>query len=114
MKAYQLGPTITIVAAEAITKRRFVTALGKHTVDKRAAGVALFDTDNGDPITVQCAGVGVVESGGAITAGNLLSMDADGKALALTYDNVSDFDKYCGVAMDAASDAGEFIRVMLK
>ena len=113
MKSYQLGPKVTLVAGEAITKRRFVDATGKHTLDKAAVGVALFDTDQGDPITVQVAGIAVVESGGAINAGDLVASDANGKAVALTLSAVGDVAKICGIALDAATGAGEFIRVKL-
>jgi hypothetical protein len=112
MKSYQLGPKVTVTAAEAITANRFVAANGTHTVDIRGIGVALFDTASGDPITVQCSGIAVVEAGGTIAAGAYVSMDADGKAVSLTYDNVNDAIKICGVAMDAATD-GTFLRVML-
>lgn len=113
MKSYQEGPIITIAAGEAITKNRFVDFAGKHTVDLMAVGVALFDTDSGDPISVLGSGVAVVESGGAVTAGNLVSSDANGKAVALTLSTAADAGKICGVAIDTASGAGEFIRVRL-
>jgi len=112
MKSYQLGPKCTLTAAEAITANRFVAANGTHTVDIKAVGVALFDTANGDPISLQTEGFPVVEAGGTISAGNIVSMDADGKAVALTYDNVNDFIKACGIAIDAATD-GTFLRVKL-
>jgi len=114
MKAYQLGPKVTLVAGAAITAKRFVAYNGQHAANQPAIGVALFDTDNGDPITLQTAGIAVVESGGAITAGNLVASDANGKAVALTLSAVGDVSKICGVALDSASAAGEYIRVSLK
>jgi len=113
MKSYQLGPKGTIVAGEAITKNRFVDCLGTTVVDTKCAGVALFDAADGETVTIQMSGIAVVESGGAITAGNHVSADADGKAVALTIDNVDDIPKNNGVALDTASGAGEFIRVRL-
>jgi len=113
MKSYQPGPIITMVAAEALYKHRFVDCLGTTVVDLKCAGVTLFDAASGETVSVQCSGIAVVESGGAITAGNHVSADADGKAVALTIDNVNDIPKNNGVALDTASDAGEFIRVRL-
>lgn len=113
MKGMEYGPVVTITAGETITQKRFVDFAGKHTVDIRGIGVALDDTASGDPISVQITGIAVVECGGNVTAGNLLSADANGKAIALTYDNVNDFAKYCGVAMDDGVDGG-FIRVALR
>lgn len=113
MKSYQLGPLGTIEAGEALTKHRFVDFEGKHTVDVKCSGVSLFDVSSGDQATIQMSGIAVVESGGTITAGNHVSSDANGKAVALTIDNVDDIPKNNGVALDAATAAGEFIRVRL-
>jgi hypothetical protein len=113
MKSYQLGPKGTIVAGEALTKNRFVDCLGTTVVDLKCAGVTLFDVASGETATIQMSGIAVVESGGAITAGNHVSADADGKAVALTIDNVDDIPKNNGVALDTAAGAGEFIRVRL-
>jgi len=113
MKSYQEGPIGTIEAGEALTKRRFVDFEGKHTVDVKCVGVSLFDTDSGDQASILMNGIAVVEAGGTITAGNHVSSDANGKAVALTIDNVNDIPKNNGVALDAATAAGEFIRVKL-
>lgn len=110
MKARQTGDMITITAGEALTKRRFVDFEGKHTVDKPAIGVTIFDVDSGDQAQLQGQGIAVVESGGGITAGDLVKSDANGKAVTAgtTWDV-----KVCGVALDTASGAGEFIQVKL-
>lgn len=111
MKSYQLGPIITIEAGEAITANCFVDNQGKHTVDERAVGVALFDTDSGDQISVQVAGVAMVVAGGAVTVGThpYVSMDASGRAVAS-----SDLDKTCcGIPLDSSTTAGDLIRVRL-
>lgn len=115
MKSRQdIGALVTIVATEAISKQRFVTATGAHTADKRAAGVSLFAADSGSEITVQCNGVAVVEAAEGITAGDLVNSDANGKAESLTLSAAADAEKICGVALDTASDAGDYIRVILK
>jgi uncharacterized protein DUF2190 len=113
MKAYQLGPLGTIVAAEALYNNRFVDCLGTTVVDLKCAGVTLFDVADGESATIQMSGIAVVESGGAVTAGNHVSADSSGRAVALTIDNVNDIPKNNGVALDAATAAGEFIRVRL-
>jgi hypothetical protein len=109
MKSRQVAgsdDTITIVATEAITAKRFVAYNGTHTVNLSAMGVARFDTDSGDPISVGVAPIEVVEAGGNISAGALVDSDADGKAV--THSSGVG----CGRALDAAS-AGTFIRVRL-
>ena len=112
MKTRQEGPIISLTAGEDLTAKRFVDFEGKHTVDKKAVGVVIYDTDSGDEATVQCAGIAVVEAGGTITAGDLVSSDADGKAVSLTLSAVSDVAKICGIALDDASN-GDYINVKL-
>ncbi len=115
-KEKQHGGTtpITIMAAEAITKDRFVDYSGKHTADISCAGVALFDTDSGSAISVQHVGRVPVEAGGAISAGAFVSSDANGKAVSLTLSAVADIAKICGKAVEAASADGDLILVDLK
>lgn len=105
---------ITIVATEAITKDRFVTYNGKHTADVSAAGVALFDADNGASITVQAFGRVPVEASGPISAGDWVKSDANGKAASLTLSAVADIAKICGKAVEAASADGDLILVDLR
>lgn len=120
MKAGNPNVIVSLTATEAITKCRFVAFDGKHTVDKKAIGVSIYDTDSGDPITLQAGGIAVVEAGDAVTAGACVKSDADGKAVALAYPTdtaenlAAAIQKLCGVALDTASDAGDFIRVVLK
>lgn len=112
MKSYQYGPVITVVAGEALTKRRFVDFEGKHTADLKCQGVTLFDGDSGKPVSAQKDGIALVEAGGNITAGSHVKSDGDGKAVALTFSAAADVPKDCGVALDTGSD-GSFIRVSL-
>lgn len=112
MNAYQEGPIGSITAGEALTKERFVDFEGKHTVDLKCIGVTLFDADSAAQASILMNGIANVEAGGTITAGNHVSSDADGKAVALTIDNVNDIPKNNGVAMDSAVDGG-FLRVKL-
>ena len=110
MKASQKGINVSIKAGEALTKYRFVDFSGKHTADKPAIGATIFDVDEGDQATLQSRGVAVLEAGGAITAGNLVKSDANGKAVnaGTTWDV-----KVCGLAIDQAYYDGDFIGVKL-
>jgi len=107
MKCRQVGgeqAVVTIEATEAITAHRLVCVDGTHTNNGAAIGPALFDTDNGDMISVGVGAIEVVESGAAITAGDVLECDSSGRAI--TYaDGVK-----VGRALDAATAAGGFIR----
>lgn len=109
----------TILAGEALSKYRFVDNEGKHTVDIKAIGATKFAVDSGDPIPFQNessnGGVVVVEAGGVITVGThpFVSMDADGKAVALTPAAIDDVEKICAVPLDSATADGDFIRVKM-
>ena len=110
MKARQTrgtDDTITIVAGEAITAKRFVTVEGKHTVEEAAVGVALFDTDSGDKISVGVGPIEAVEAGAAISAKAAVEADASGRAVTKS-SGVT-----IGRAIDAASAAGDIIRVAM-
>jgi len=112
MKARQVrgdNDTVTIVATEAITAKRLVTTQGAHTAGKAAVGVALFATDSGDNISVGCGVIEVVESGGVIAADGPVKSDANGKAVATGGSGIT-----VGYALDAATAAGEFIRILLQ
>lgn len=112
MKARQIrgsNDTVTIVATEAITAKRLVTTQGAHTADKAAVGVALFDTDDTDNISVGCGVIEVVESGGAFNADGPLSSDSSGRAVATGGSGIT-----VGYALEAATGAGEFPRMLLQ
>lgn len=111
MKARQVmgeNDTITIVATGTITALRLVNALGAHQAAHEAAGVALYDTDNGSNISVGVAPIEVIESGAACTAGGGLKTDSSGRVV-----NQGGSGIIVGYALDAATDAGQFIRVLL-
>jgi len=113
MRTRNVGPYLTVLATEALTKNRFVDVAGAHTVDKKPLGVAVFDADSGDEATVQATGIAVVEAGGAISAGDLVSSDANGKAVSLTLSAATDAGKIAGVAMSASSADGDIINVKI-
>lgn len=108
-KTFQSALTVGITAAAALTKHRFVGFDGNvPSANAAVLGVVQADTASGQQATVDCLGVLVVETAGAITQGAAVATDNAGKAVAhSTGEKV-------GWAVDAASGAGEFIRVMVK
>ena len=73
-------------------------------------GTINADSKAGEEMPVVVNGVTLVKSGDAITIGDLVKSDASSKAIATTTN-----DKLVlGKALDAASDADELIRVLLK
>jgi len=111
MKARQVcgeDDVVTIVAAEAITAYRLVDVTGKHTIVREAVGVALFDTDSGSNISVGVAPIEVVEAGGTVTAGGGVKTDASGRVV-----NQGGSGIIVGYALDAATVAGTYIRMLL-
>ena len=101
--------TVTLKAAAAITKNRFITATGAvPAAGANVLGVACADAANNEYVPVQALGIGVVEAGGAIVAGAGVSTTATGKA-----DTQNAAEKTVGRALDAAAADGDLIRVLL-
>jgi len=100
--------TVTIVATEAITAKRCVCVDGTHTAAKAAVGVALFDTENGDDISVGCGAIEAVEAGGTCTAGGGLKTDANGCVVDQGGSGV-----IVGYALDGTTSSGDIIRMLL-
>lgn len=73
----------------------------------RAIGVTKEDVKNGVPAAAATYGVEIIEAGAAVTAGAEIESDATGRAIPLASG------KSNGVALSAASAAGEKIRVKL-
>ncbi len=112
-------------ASAAIIKNRFVKLSGDQTVAQVAAsndlvlGVATIDisTSNfqgvnevtaGKATAVRVLGVAWVEAGAAVTRGDIIMPDTVGRAITRTATN-----RPCGIALKAASAAGELIPVLL-
>lgn len=137
MKTEVILGTASILAAADLVKHRFIGFDGNLCgANAKARGVSAADTKTGQMCPINIAGEVLVESGGAITAGAALAADANGKAVAaaafsatvpagatpVTSDaaqpNLAEAGGYLpqalnGYAIDAASGAGEFIRVRL-
>jgi len=107
MKTSQIALTLSVLATSALTKLRFVGFTGATP----AAGAAVIGVANADYASGEMAGVDshgalVIESGGAITLGAQVQTDASGRAITL------DAGAAAGRALDAATGAGEFIRIL--
>lgn len=107
MNAKQVVLITTTKATAPIIANRFVGFDGKQAKAAQPVfGVAPRDADNGDTFGVEVMGIVNVESGGAITAGAKVASDAQGCAVVGT-NNVA------GVAVSAATAAGELVSVLL-
>ncbi|MBB5204406.1 hypothetical protein HNQ51_001720 [Inhella inkyongensis] len=107
MKTEKILLTTTVLAVAALPKLRFVTfAGGVPAAGARTLGVAAVNADNGEQTPVNTHGELLVEAGAAIAVGAEVETDASGRAITKTTGVV------CGVARDAATAAGEFIRIL--
>lgn len=107
MKTEQIVLTISITATAALTKKRFVTAAGAVPgAGAWCPGVTNAGYDIGEQVGVDVQGAILVEAGAAVTAGAEVQTDASGRAIA------KDAGVALGRALDAASAAGDYIRVL--
>lgn len=97
----------TLIAGAAIAKNRIVKFSATDTVIQAAAAtdklVGVSDnvgTDSGDRGDVIMSGIALVEYGGTVAAGDLLTADANGKAIAAAPAAGANA-RVIGVAMDA-------------
>ncbi len=118
MTTYQAVKTITVEAGTAVTRFRFVVRAADGQYDHSGAtaeadGVAADDAAAaGDalPIALMNGAVMKVEAGAAVAALATVGSDASGRAIT----HVSGAGNFrLGKALDAASAAGEIIRVQL-
>lgn len=107
---------VTYEAAADLTQFRFVSIDSNGQVAQTGAGaqadgVVLNDPDaQGEAATIAIynGGQAKVEAGGSLTAGDQVTSDGDGKAVAATTGDVIN-----GTAVEAASDDGSVIGVQL-
>ena len=107
MKTEHIVLTISILAAAALEKKRFVTHGGVvPAAGAWCPGVTNAKYDAGEQAGVDAQGVILVEAGDAVAAGAEVQTDASGRAIT----------KAAGVglgrALDVASAAGDLIRVL--
>lgn len=102
--------TLTVLAAGALAACRFVTQAGAYpAAGAKAFGVTRSSATIGDLVPVDVQGTAIVEAGAAVTLDADLMVDATGRVVPLTVGT-----KYpVARAMQAASDAGDLIEVLL-
>lgn len=106
-KTYQPVLTTSVRAAGAIEKFRFVGFDGKQAgAGDKALGVANIEAAEGDVFPVDVLGIVLVEAGAAVNVGDEVEADAQGRAVSL------DTGAGNGYALDAASAAGDVIRIV--
>ena len=110
-ETYAPGVIYSIRAAGDLPKARFVGFDGNLcAASAKALGVTQYDFAAGEMAGVIVTGIALVEAGGAISLGAPVAAGTDGKAVALT-DSATQ--KRNGWALDAATAAGQVIRVLL-
>ena len=107
MKTEKILLAVTIAAAVALTRFRFVDFTGNvASAGERPLGVATTDFDIGEQASVATHGEILVEAGAAVAVGAEVESDASGRAVTKTTGVAF------GVARDAAAAAGDIIRVL--
>ncbi|QOK96809.1 DUF2190 family protein [Ralstonia pseudosolanacearum] len=107
MKTQQICLTVSVLAATALTRLRFVgLAGGVCAGGAKALGTAETNADAGEQAPVNTHGVLLVEAGAVIAAGTEVESDANGCAIAKNA-GISN-----GFALDAAAAAGDVIRIV--
>lgn len=107
MKTEKILLAVTIAAAAALTRFRFVDFTGNvASAGERALGVPSTDFDTGEQASVATHGEILVEAGAAVAVGDEVESDASGRAVTKTTGVAF------GVARDAAAAAGDIIRVL--
>ena len=92
-----------------VAANRFVTpAYAQAGADVNTLGVSRTGGNSGDKVTVDALGTACVEVGAAVTAGNTVKSDASGRAIPWATSGAK-----VGVALEAATAAGQFIEVLL-
>lgn len=107
-----LSTVITLDAAAAnLTRGRFCTGSGAvPAAGALVIGVIHEDVDAGDPVPVGVKGMAVCESGNTITLTNGMAkveVDNQGRVVPATTGEV------VGIAIDAATGSGQYVRVIL-
>lgn len=107
MKTEKILLAVTIAAAVALTRLRFVDYTGNPaSAGERALGIANMDYDAGEQAGVNTHGELLVEAGAAVAVGAQVESDASGRAVTLSTGVAF------GTARDAAAAAGDIIRVL--
>lgn len=101
--------TLTLAAASAIVANRFVTPVGAQAgADANTLGVANTAAASGEKFPADVRGTTTVETGAAVAVGATLKSDASGRAITWITSGAK-----VGIALEAATAAGQFIEVLL-
>lgn len=101
--------TLPLTLTGTVTGNRFVKYDGTQTgAGENSMGVARTSGVSGDVIPVDTDGTAVVEAGAAVTAGDTLKADSSGRGITWATSGAK-----IGVALQAATAAGQFIEVKL-
>ena len=100
----------TVTATAALTAHRAVSFAGglPAAAGDAIIGIARTDAATGEQVAVDVLGRVIVEAADAVAVGAALQANADGRLKLRTGSNV-----IVGRALDAATAAGDFIRVQL-
>ena len=105
MKTEQPVLITSITAAQDLSKNLFVDINGSLSTNA-TLGVCNAETDQNEEAPVVVLGIALVLTGEAITKGNPVSSDANGKC-------INGSGRVAGIALDASTGADELIRVLV-
>jgi len=101
--------TLAVTLTGAATACRFVTAAGAQAgADANTLGVTRTTGAIAEKVPVDILGTAVVEAGAAVAAGATVKSDSTGRAITWVTSGAK-----VGLALEAASAAGQFIEVLL-
>lgn len=107
MQTEKINLVVTVLAAAALVRYRFVDFTGAPAADgERVLGVPQAEFDAGELAGVATHGEILVEAGAAVAVGDEVQSDAQGRAITKAAGVA------WGVARDAAAAAGDYIRVL--
>lgn len=101
---------MSVIAAGAWAENRFVNFANTQAGEGEAIlGVSPYAADTGDVAAVEVQGITIVEAGGIVAVGDKVTPDAQGLAI-----TPAPGQEAAGTALDAATQVGDLIRVLLK
>jgi Uncharacterized conserved protein (DUF2190) len=108
MKTEKILLVVTLAAATSLSRFRLTAFSGAQAAaGERALGVPVTNFDIGEQAGVATHGEMLVEAGAAVAVGDQVQSDASGRAITLAAGVAF------GVARDAATAAGDIIRVLV-
>lgn len=121
MKTEQYGVVTSIknISEGVIGKGNFVSVLGTTFVSQedhnQKLGVCIADTESGEMMPVAVTGIVLCLTGAAVSKGQHVYCDS-GPIYGVTFSDpptTPELEQVVGIALDAATGAGEYIRVLL-